>query len=166
MSESHQSYILIRSNLKSGDIGYIIYLHGILYAEEYHWNRTFEAYVADGLAGFVLAYNPDGDRIWIGERDGEIVGCIAIVGASASEAQLRWLLVHSDLRGKGLGRRLMNEAMRFCREQGYGSVFLWTTSDLKAAAHLYLSTGFHKTDEKTHEIWGQTVTEERYEMSL
>ena len=137
-----------------------------MYAEEYQWDYTFEGYVAEGMARFVLSFNPLRDRLWIAEIDENIIGCVAIAGFSESEAQLRWLLVHPDCRGQGLGIKLMNEAIKFSRELGYKSLFLWTTSDLKTAAHLYESVGFHKTEEKTHEIWGQTITEERYDMSL
>ena len=156
----------IRCRLKPGDIGHLARLHGILYAKECGYDHTFEAYVAEGLAEFVKSTSPDRNRIWLAERNDQIVGSIAIVGSSKLEAQLRWFLVHPDCRGLGLGRELMNEALSFCREMKYGSVFLWTTSELVAARHLYTSVGFRKTGEKTHEIWGKEVTEERYDLQL
>ena len=165
-SQEHQKQICLRSALEPGDIGYIIYLHGILYAKEYQWDYTFEGYVAEGLAKFALSYDPHKDCLWLAEMDRQIVGCIAIVGHSESEAQLRWFLVHPASREQGLGRQLLNKALRFCRERGFKSIFLWTVSDLKAATHLYQSVGFHKTEEKTHEIWGQLITEEKYCISL
>ena len=164
--ETPPKHIQLRSDLKPGDMGYIIYLHGLLYAQEYQWDHTFEGYVADGLARFALSYNPHQDRLWIAELDGQIVGCLGIVGLSESETQLRWFLVHPACRGQGLGRQLLNEALHFCRERGFKSISLWTVSELEAAAHLYQSVGFHKTEEKTHEIWGQVLTEEKYCMLL
>ena len=165
-SQEHQKQICLRSALEPGDIGYIIYLHGILYAKEYQWDYTLEGYVAEGLAKFALSYDPHQDCLWLAEMDRQIVGCIAIVGHSESEAQLRWFLVHPASREQGLGRQLLNKALQFCRERGFKSIFLWTVSDLKAAIHLYQSVGFHKTEEKTHEIWGQLITEEKYCISL
>lgn len=187
----------IHADIKPGLIGAIVRLHGELYALEYGWDWTFEAYVAEGLSKFALNYDPKRDRIWVvegatppdsppsiegGARLGQtgmsvppqggqarmpiLLGCIAIAHTSETEAQLRWYLVHPAARGQGLGKQLMNDALQFCREVGYKSVFLWTTSDLKAAAHVYLSSGFRKAEEKTHQIWGKMVTEERYEMSL
>jgi len=158
--------IHIRSNLKPGDIGTITYLHGILYAGEYHWDYTFEGYVGEGLAKFALSYDPGKDGIWIAEVDGQIVGSIFIVGRSAEEAQLRWFLVHPDFRGKGLGHRLLDEAIQFCRQHGFKSIYLWTVHGLEAAAYLYCGAGFHKTEEKTHQQWGDRITEERYDLSL
>lgn len=159
-------FVKIQTTLSPGDIGEIIRLHGVLYAREYGWDETFEVYVAEGLSKFVLNYNPERDRIWVAEHEGRIVGCIAIAGYSETEAQLRWYLVHPEMRGRGLGKRLISEAVQFCRERDYRSIFLWTTSDLKAAAYVYQSIGFHKTEEKTHEIWGKIITEERWDMML
>ncbi|MCX6096769.1 MAG: GNAT family N-acetyltransferase [Candidatus Bipolaricaulota bacterium] len=165
-SEKREGPVRLRSDLKPGDIGTIVHLHGVVYAQEHGWDYTFEGYVAEGLARFALSHNPRNDRLWIAEANEGIVGSVGVVGQSATEAQLRWFLVHPAWRGRGLGRRLLNEALQFCRERRFGSVFLWTTSDLEAAAHLYQQAGFRKTDEKKHRAWGQTVTEERYDMSL
>ena len=156
----------IRHNIKPGDIDYLVYLHGIFYAKEYGYDQTFEAYVAVGLANFVQSYRSGEDRIWLAEIKGRIIGSIAIVGHSRETAQLRWFLVHPDYRGLGIGKEFLNKALRFCRERGYKTVFLWTTSELKEAGHLYTCFGFSKTGEKTHLIWGKRVTEERYDLRL
>jgi len=156
----------IRHHMKPGDIGYLTYLHGILYAKEYGYDQTFEAYVAGGLAEFVQSFNPDEDRIWLAEINGRIIGSVAIVGYSKVDAQLRWFLVHPDYRGLGIGKELLKDALQFCKERKYKTIFLWTTSELMAAGHLYSCFGFSKTEEKTHEIWGKLVTEERYDLYL
>jgi GNAT superfamily N-acetyltransferase len=157
--------VSVRHELKPGDIGYLTYLHGILYARECGWDYTFEAYVAGPLSEFARSQT-ERERIWIVESGGRIAGSVGIVEASASAAQLRWLLLHPALRRYGLGRTLMAEAVGFCRDRGYSSIFLWTVSALTAAASLYRSFGFKVTEEKTHEMWGATVTEQRYELKL
>jgi ribosomal protein S18 acetylase RimI-like enzyme len=156
----------IRSNLEPGDLGYIVYLHGILYAREYHLDHTFEGYVAAGLGEFARSFDAGKDRLWLAEREGEIVASIAIAGLPDQTAQLRWFLVHPEARGNSLGRKLLNEALAFCRERGFRSVFLWTISDLQAAAHLYKRAGFFRTEQRTHELWGAVHTEERYDLTL
>jgi GNAT superfamily N-acetyltransferase len=157
--------VQIRNALKPGDVGSIIYLHGRLYGEEQGWDSTFEAYVAAPLAEFVKA--PGGrQRIWIVEQRGQVAGSIAIVEAAANQAQLRWLLLHPQLRGQGVGSRLMEEAIGFCREQQYAEIFLWTVSALSAAAGLYKKFGFRLTEEKPRQLWGAEVLEQRYQLVL
>ena len=157
--------VTIRNYLRPGDVGYVTYLHGTLYAAEFGWDHTFEAYVAGPLSEFAKTRN-ERERIWIVESKGILAGSIAIVEASNDEAQLRWFLIQPDLRGKGIGRFLIAEAIEFCRESGYARVFLGTERGLRTAARLYESFGFRLTDEKTHESWGTVVTEQRYELNL
>ncbi len=156
----------IRHNTKPGDIGYLTYLHGILYAREYGYDQTFEVYVAGGLAEFVQLFTPDNDRIWLAETNDVIIGSIAIVRHSEVDAQLRWFLVHPDYRRLGIGKELLRNALQFGKERKYKTIYLWTTSELMEAGHLYTHLGFRKTEEITHKIWGKTVTEERYELNL
>jgi GNAT superfamily N-acetyltransferase len=159
------SFISIRHDLRPGDVGYITYLHSILYAPEQGWDHTFDAYVAIPLAEFAKAHSSR-ERIWILEKDKRIVGSIAIVKHSDMEAQLRWLLLDPEVRGQGLGPRLLREALDFCRDAGYSFVFLWTVDTLPIATKLYQSVGFKKTQEVTHEMWGSVVTEVRYDLAL
>jgi ribosomal protein S18 acetylase RimI-like enzyme len=137
-----------------------------MYAREHGYDQTFEAYVACGLAEFVQSFNPDKDRIWLAETKTRIIGSVAIVGHSRTSAQLRWFLVHPEYRRLGIGKQLLEEAVRFCKECKYKTIFLWTTNELTAASHLYTRFRFIKTEEKTHRIWGKTVTEEKYELHL
>lgn len=152
--------------LSRGDIGYLIYLHGVLYAQEYEWDYSFEAYVAAPLAKFARLQN-NLERIWMVEKkDNQAVGFIAIVEASSADAQLRWLLLHPTLRGQGIGKTSVKEAISFCREKEYSTIFLWTVSASKAASGLYKSLGFQLTEETTHTLWGTVATEQRYELWL
>lgn len=63
------SPILYRTH-RPGDMGYIIYRHALIYAQEYQWDEHFEAMVAKIAADFIQNYNPALERCWIAERDG------------------------------------------------------------------------------------------------
>ena len=158
--------VSIRTELRPGDLGAIMYLHGVLYSEEYGLDWTFELYIAQGYAEAAEALTSGKARLWVAEDAGKIVGSVAIVEHSPDAAQLRWFLVHPRARGQGLGRRLLKEAIEFSRANGDQTIFLWTLSHLDAAIHLYLTCRFQKTEEATHRLWGQTLTEEKYELSL
>lgn len=157
---------MLRYSLRPGDIGYLTCLHGTVYAREYGYDTTFEAYVAGGLAEFVQSFNPKRDRIWLAEAKHHIIGSVAIVGCSKLKAQLRWFFVHPDYRGHGIGGKLLKEGLQFSKRRRYRTVFLWTTSELDAARHLYIDSGFKKTKEKEHMIWGKKIREERYDVHL
>ncbi len=166
MSETNDSHeIIIRNRLQPGDMGSIIYLHGILYADQCGFNYTFEPYVAAPLAEFVKFFNSR-ERIWIVEKDGSVMGSAALVRASDQEAQLRWLLLHPKIRGLGVGRKLVEEVILFAQECGYHSIFLLTVDILPQAACLYRSVGFKITEETRIELWGIEMTEQKYEIKL
>ena len=158
--------VTLRTELRPGDVGWIVRRHGILYAREHGFDATFEAYVAAPLAACVLAPSTR-DRIWIAERDGENVGCAAVVTETSPDvAQLRWLLVEPEARGQGVGRALLAEAVEFAREAGYAAMVLWTVSALEHAARLYRSMGFAKVEGVPGQRWGVGVTEEKYALPL
>jgi GNAT superfamily N-acetyltransferase len=110
--------------------------------------------------GTCAPWSANRGRLWIAERDDQIIGCIGIVDVSLTTAQLRWFLIVPSARGTGLGKQLLSEAITFCEESGYRNIILWTISALKAAAHLY--PGFRKVEEKPGRRWGV----EKYELVL
>ena len=157
--------ILLHTTLQPGDLGTIVYLHGTLYAQEYGFDPTFEAYVAEPLGRFVKTATAR-ERLWIAEAAGRIVGCVAIVTATPETAQLRWFLVDPRVRGQGLGARLLREAVDFAQTCAYRNVILWTVSALTSAARLYTAAGFHKVEQQPGHVWGVEVVEEKYERIL
>ena len=157
--------IVIRTGLCVGDIGAIVAMHGLIYAREQGWDHRFEAYVAGPLSEFALRTNPR-ERIWIVERAGVVVGVIAIVEAAPGDAQLRWFLLDPSLRGRGIGKRLIDSALTFCRDSGYAHVLLWTVAGLEPARHLYESVGFTLTLEEPGQHWDAGVVEQRFDLKL
>ncbi len=63
------SNLIIRNELRPGDLGTIIHLHGAMYAEEYNYGISFEVSVAAGLAEFYRQYDPERDGVWIVEDE-------------------------------------------------------------------------------------------------
>ncbi|MFZ6014216.1 MAG: GNAT family N-acetyltransferase, partial [Bacteroidota bacterium] len=157
--------IRIRTTLRPGDIGYVIYLHGDLYSREYQYGISFEAYVAGGFYEFYQQYDAQKDGVWICEDQDRIVGFLLLMHRGPA-AQLRYFLIHPDYRGVGLGKRLMEMYMDFLRRKKYKSSYLLTTHELPAAAALYRKHGFVLSEEKESTAFGKPVREQKYELLL
>jgi DNA-binding MarR family transcriptional regulator/GNAT superfamily N-acetyltransferase len=160
-----QTPYLLRSHVP-GDIGWIIHRHGVLYSQEYSFDETFEALVADILARFIQHHDPKREHLWIAEQDGERMGSIMVVDAGENVAQLRLLLVEAKARGKGMGKRLINECIGFAKRNGYKKLKLWTQSILAEARHLYAKAGFNIVEHKPNKSFGQDLISEVWELPL
>jgi GNAT superfamily N-acetyltransferase len=123
--------------LVPGDMGWVVQQHGEIYAREYGWNSEFEALVADISAKVLRRFDPEWDKAWIAELNGERVGSVFVVRKSKTVAQLRMLILTPAARGLGLGARLTDECLAFARGKGYRKMVLWTNSQPdRRARHL------------------------------
>lgn len=164
LGERAASYLL--RGAQPGDIGWVVHRHGALYAQEYGWNTDFEALVADIVARFVREFDAASERCWIAERDGQVVGSVFVVRHDDITAKLRLLYVEPSARGLGIGKRLVEESLRFARLAGYKKMVLWTNSVLTNARQIYMKAGFEKVEEEAHHSFGKDLIGETWARNL
>jgi DNA-binding MarR family transcriptional regulator/GNAT superfamily N-acetyltransferase len=151
---------------RPGDMGWVVHRHGELYWQEYGWDERFEALVAEIAAEFVKNFDPKKERCWIAERNGEIVGSVFLVKKDDEVAKLRMLLIEPSARGFGLGRRLVEECIRFARQVGYKKITLWTQSNLTAARAIYEKTGFKLVAQQKNKSFGKELVAETWDREI
>ena len=138
---------LLRSH-RVGDMGWVVSRQGQAYAEEYGWDISYEALVAEICAQFLRSFDLAREHCWIAEIDGEPVGSVFLVNGGEGVAKLRLLLVEDKARGLGVGRALVEQCIRSAREKGYKKMTLWTQSILLAARGIYARAAFQRVNEE------------------
>jgi GNAT superfamily N-acetyltransferase len=153
---------------RPGDMGWVVHREGALYAQEYGFDETFEALVARIVADFLTEFDPNRERCWIAEVNGQNVGHIFLVKHpnEPSTARLRLLLVEPSARGLRLGSALVEECVNFARAVGYKKIALWTQSILVAARRIYQKAGFHLVEEQANRKFGKDLVSQTWELDL
>ncbi|MEV0648496.1 helix-turn-helix domain-containing GNAT family N-acetyltransferase [Phytomonospora sp. NPDC050363] len=151
---------------RTGDYGWIAYRHGVLYNGEHGFDETFEGVCARIVADFASAggHDPDRERTWIAEVDGDRAGSVMCLAEDAETARLRVLLVEPWARGTGIGFRLVDECVDFARRVGYRRMVLSTNGDLHAARRIYERAGFARVDKVGGH--GHSVVDQHWEKLL
>ena len=166
LSKATKAGTLLLRPPRAGDIGHVVQRHGALYAEEYGWDWTFEALVAQVAAEFIMQYKPTRDRCWIAELNGRVVGSTFVVEKSDAIAKLRLVYVEPDARGHGIARHLLEAALAFATTAGYTQMMLWTNHNLTAARSLYAAAGFTMTLEEPYRGFGHDLVGETWHRPL
>lgn len=156
----------IEMGYQPGCIGWAAQEHARYYSQSVGFGLPFEARVASELSEFCSRYDESRDGLWLARAEGQFVGSVAIDGPSGNEelAHLRWFIVSDACRGTGVGRSLLGEALKFCKDRGFNGVYLWTFDGLGAARHLYESAGFRLVQQHAGSRWGKEVLEQRFEL--
>jgi len=164
LSEPAPNYLL--RDPQPGDMGWLVYRQSILYTQEYGWNNEYEALASEIVAKFVREFDPRSERCWIAEKDGKGVGSVFVVRHDEQTAKLRLLYVDPSARGLGIGRRLVEECLRFARLAGYKKMILWTNSVLTDARRIYEQAGFQLVEEAPHYSFGKDLIGQTWSLEL
>lgn len=145
----------------------IVEMHDAYYGRHWGFGAAFTRKNMSELSGLLGRFDPERDGLWTVQVDGRVEGSVAIDGSQAATegAHLRWFLVSDALRGQGAGSQLLREALTFCRDHGFATVYLWTFAGLDDARRLYDKAGFVLKEQHPGTRWGPEVLEQRFECS-
>jgi ribosomal protein S18 acetylase RimI-like enzyme len=159
--------IAIRRTLRVGDAQAIAELHRRIYEPEYGLNDRFTASVEKGVeAAAATGWPRRSGGLWLVERDGPLLGALALTDEGNGLGRVRWFALDRTLRGQGLGRSLIAELLDEAREAGLSRLQLETISVLTVAARIYRDAGFRVVWERRRLDWGPPVTMQGYELEL
>ena len=151
-----------------GVVGKITELHAVYYYENWGFDVTFETQVGVEFSDFLRQFDGNRDGLWVAVKKREFAGAIAIDGVDAfgDGARLRWFIVDPRYQGSGIGRNLIVQAIDFCKQKDFPKVYLWTFKGLEDARRLYEAVDFRLSEESQIAQWGQTITEQKFELEL
>ena len=156
--------ITIRSS-QPGDIGWIISMHGEIYAKEFKFDPDFEVHIASKMLDFLEAIERSFGGIWMCEANGDRAGSIAVSKDLEDRAFINFVLVSDRYRGYGIGRKLLDAVIERSRKEGLETIRFETYSCLKGARELYRKAGFRIVEvEKDVQLFGQVFDQEFWEM--
>ncbi len=160
--------IEIMRGFRPGVIGRAVEMHARYYSRLAGFGHVFESRVAAGMAEFSERLERPCNGLWSAAMGDVIVGTAAIDGEDLGVglAHLRWFIVDDGLRGNGIGRKLLAEALAFCDARGFRETHLWTFRGLNAARRLYEANGFVLVEERPGRQWGEEVIEQRFARTL
>lgn len=150
---------------RPGALGHVILLHTAYFGTRWSFGGDYEAALTRDLGNFACAFDPEWDGFWGAYVGDALVGSSAVDGSSG-DAEIRWYMLSEEMRGRGVGWRLLGSALHFCREKGYRRAFLNTVAGLAQARRLYESAGFKLIAERPDDSWGVTVNVQTMELDL
>ena len=160
----------IETGLRPGLLGDVAALHGRIYARDWQFPLSFEAGVAREMGAFLMRFDSARDHQISVVGEGRIFGAISLDASDPAlpfrVGHLRWFIMSDQLRGQGLGKRLLGEVITCAWSRGLDRLVLTTFKDLEPAASLYRRAGFKLVGEAEGETWGRALTEQRWELTI
>jgi putative acetyltransferase len=118
------------------------------------------------LLAFDRHYAPPHGTFFVIRAGGAVVGSVGAERLPGAAAELHRLYLDPELRGRGLGRALVEAILGWCQAEGIRHLLLWSDTRFDRAHALYARMGFRQTGER--EIPGDVnqTREFRYERDV
>jgi GNAT superfamily N-acetyltransferase len=138
--------VIVIEPARASDAPAVIALIGRVFAE-YNFVWTPATEVPD-LFDLERHYREKAGAFWVARLDGQVVGSVGVERLPDGRAELHRLYLDSTLRGRGVGRALVEAVLGWCRAAGVKQLTLWSDTRFDRAHRLYEGMGFTKTGER------------------
>jgi putative acetyltransferase len=99
------------------------------------------------LAKLPRSYDAHGGAFWVAvDAGGRVIGTCGVFPVAPGDMELRKMYLSPAARGTGLGKRLLDESVAFCRARGATRIVLDTTEQMDRAIAFYEANGFVRDD--------------------
>jgi GNAT superfamily N-acetyltransferase len=159
--------VVVRRELGPGDIDAIVALHDRVYRGEYGADERSVQTTRSAIERAVRRAWPRESALgslWLVERDGRLVGSLAPVLECPRVGDLDWFVLDADLRGRGLGRRLVSDLIAEARTRAIQKLKI-ETFDKLTAARIYRAAGFSVVWQQPTDWHGEQVIHQLYELT-
>jgi GNAT superfamily N-acetyltransferase len=158
--------VVVRRELGLGDVDAIGDLHDRVYRSEYGAGERWVQMIRSAIERAVQRGKRALGSVWLVERDGRLIGSLALVLECPRVGKLDWFVLDADLRGRGLDRRLVSELIAEARSREMEKLKIDTFTKLTAAARIYRAAGFSVVWQQATDWHGERVIHELYELTL
>ncbi len=88
----------------------------------------------------------NGGQVFFALENEKVIGTVAMIKSSDDRFELAKMTVQEDFRGKGIANMLMDECLKFAKENKANEIFLISNDSLTIARNLYDKYGFKEVD--------------------
>jgi len=148
----------------AADVPAVMLLIGRVFAE--YGLLLMPAFEVPDLLRFNAHYTPPRGAFWVVREDTRVVGSVGVERLDDRTAELHRLYLDSTLRGRGIGRALVETVLDWAREQGVRRLVLWSDTRFEQSHRLYRRLGFEQLGERTVEGDLNDSREYRFERDI
>jgi RimJ/RimL family protein N-acetyltransferase len=148
----------------AADVPAVMLLIGRVFAE--YGLLLMPAFEVPDLLRFNAHYTPPLGAFWVVREDTRVVGSVGVERLDDRTAELHRLYLDSTLRGRGIGRALVETVLDWAREQGVRRLVLWSDTRFEQSHRLYRRLGSEQLGERTVEGDLNDSREYRFERDI